>query len=208
MKEISSTKLIIITTVIIMLFGNITFFTNVLDTYPLNSKNSLFLLSLVVVFGGLTTLLLSLVCYKHTIKPILITILLISSSAAYFMDTYNVVIDDTMIDNIVNTDMGESLDLLSIRQIFYVLFLGIMPSLFIYKAKITYPSYKKAIISKAKLLGGSIVVVVITILLFSDFYASFFREHKSLRYYANPTYYIYSAIKYSGRFFESVALTT
>lgn len=206
MKEITSSKLIIITTVIIMLFGNLTFFTNVLDTYPLNLKNSLFLLSLVVVFGGITTLLLSLVCYKYTIKPILITILLISSFAAYFMDTYTVVINDTMIDSIVSTDMGESLDLFSIRQMLYLIFLGIVPSILIYRAKIPYRSFKKSIIAKAKLLGGSIIVVVIAILLFSDFYASFFREHKSLRYYANPTFYIYSAIKYSGRFFKSVAL--
>ncbi len=44
------------------------------------------------------------------------------------------------------------------------------------------------------------LAVVAIILILSDFYASFFREHKPLRFYANPTYYIYSALKYSGVF--------
>ncbi len=183
-----------------------TFYTNVIDIYPLNVKNSLFLLSLSVVLGGLTVFLLSLVCYKHTVKPVLITVLLLSASAAYFMDTYNVIIDETMIDNIISTDIGESLDLLSIRQILYLLLLGIVPSLLIYKSRIVYGSYKESVFSKVKLIALSVVVMVSAIIVFSDFYASFFREHKSLRYYANPVYYIYSAAKYSGRFVDSVAL--
>ncbi|EKE17151.1 MAG: hypothetical protein ACD_10C00601G0001, partial [uncultured bacterium] len=34
---------------------------------------------------------------------------------------------------------------------------------------------------------------------FSGFYASFLRQHKSLRGYANPAYFIYSAIKYANQ---------
>ena len=34
------------------------------------------------------------------------------------------------------------------------------------------------------------------VLVFGKFYASFARDHKALRSYANPTYYIYSATKY------------
>ena len=36
---------------------------------------------------------------------------------------------------------------------------------------------------------------------FSKFYTSFLREHKPLRYYTNPTYYIYSIGKYMNRTF-------
>lgn len=206
MKEVSSSKLIIYVAAFILLFGNITFFSNVLDVYPFSIKNSLFLLSLAVVFGGVTIFLLSLLCYKKTVKPVLIIVLLVSSSAAYFMDSYNIIIDDLMIDNIVNTDAGESLDLLSLRQILYLIFLGIVPSIFIYKSNIVYGSYKASFMSKAKILGLSVVVVVSTILVFGDFYASFFREHKTLRFYANPAYYMYSAVKYSDKFVASVAL--
>lgn len=122
------------------------------------------------------------------------------------MDTYNVIIDETMIGNIANTDIAESLDLLSVKQVLYVFFLGILPSIALYKTRIICLSFKASFISRIKLIVISTVVLVAPIFLLSDFYASFFREHKQLRYYANPTYYIYSAVKYSGNFFEAVTL--
>lgn len=168
--------------------------------YPANIKNVLFILSLAVFLGGITVILLSLVCYKYTVKPILIATLLLSAAAAYFMDTYNVIIDDSMIDNVVHTDAGEVLDLLSLGQTLYLFFLGVLPSIFIYRADIIDASYKRAIFSRAKLISFSIIAVIAMLLVFSDFYASFFREHKSLRYYTNPVTYLYAVLKYSERY--------
>ncbi|MFV2032174.1 MAG: phosphoethanolamine transferase domain-containing protein, partial [Gammaproteobacteria bacterium] len=37
------------------------------------------------------------------------------------------------------------------------------------------------------------------------FYASFFREHKPLRFYANPTFYIVSMASYVSKYYESAA---
>ncbi|MEJ2756123.1 MAG: phosphoethanolamine--lipid A transferase, partial [Gammaproteobacteria bacterium] len=56
------------------------------------------------------------------------------------------------------------------------------------------------------LLGASCVSVAL-ILSLSSFYASFFREHKALRYYANPSYYIYSTVKYVHGLFGSGVTT-
>jgi lipid A ethanolaminephosphotransferase len=83
------------------------------------------------------------------------------------MNTYNIIIDSSMIQNIIETSMNESLDLLSFKLIAHVAFLGVLPSLFIYKISIKHRPLKTE--------------------LFSRFYTSFFREHKPLRYYANPT---------------------
>lgn len=194
--QTSYSKIILWSVVFLMAFGNMSFFGNVVDVYPFNFKNSLFLISLVFSFGGFAVFLLSLACFKHTIKPVLITVLLISSSASYFMDSYNIVVDDTMIENIISTDVNESLDLLSLKMILYITFLGIIPSLLVYKANIVDKGVKKELISRAKLSLGSLTLVIAVIVIFGNFYASFFREHKSLRYYANPTFYIYSSIKF------------
>lgn len=207
MKQITSSRLIIITSAFIILFGNYTFFENILDVYPINLKNSLFLLSLPVLFGSVTAILLSLVCHKYTIKPVLIAVLLTSSSAAYFMDSYNIIIDEAMIDNIVNTDIQESLDLVSFNQFLYILFLGIVPSALVYKVRIRYfPSFTKACFSRIKLIGFSVVIIIMLVVALGSFYASFFREHKPLRFYSNPSYYIYSMGKYASKFYQG-ALT-
>ena len=170
-----------------IVFGNLTFFLNVLEVYPLNIKNGLFLLSLAIVFLCVNIVLLALFCYKRTIKPLLIVTLLISSATAYFMDTYHVVINDDMIDNIVQTDISESLDLISLKLFLYLFFMGILPSIFIYKIQINDLNLKKSIISRIKLIGLSFSVAIFAVLILGDFYASFFREHKPLRYYANPS---------------------
>ena len=49
----------------------------------------------------------------------------------------------------------------------------------------------------------SLFIIVLTGLSLSKFYTSFLRENKPLRYYTNPTYYIYSIGKYINMAFGS-----
>ena len=46
-------------------------------------------------------------------------------------------------------------------------------------------------------------MIVICLFSFSNFYTSFFREHKALRFYTNPTYAFYSIGKYIGHKIDS-----
>jgi len=126
---ISSSKLIILLALFFIAFDNVAFFSNVFTIYPVNLKNLGFLVSLMWGFTAAIIILLALVCYRYTFKPIVIIVLLISSFSSYFMDSYNTVIDDSMIENIVSTDFAESLDLLSFKLILYIVFLGVLPSL-------------------------------------------------------------------------------
>lgn len=196
MKDITNSKLIVITSIFFLAFGNITFFANVLGVYAADMENALFLLSLVVVFVCINVVLLSLVCFRHTIKPVLIALLLISSQSAYFMDTYHVVIDSSMLDNIIKTDVNEAADLISIKQMIYLLLLGLAPALLIYRLDIRASNSRFPAVENLKLLALSLAVLIITLLVFGNYYASFFREHKQLRFYSNPSYYLYSAGKY------------
>ena len=201
MKKIPGIKLIISTAIFLVLFDNIPFFKNVTNVYPVSSDNIAFLGSLAIVLTSVITLLLALVCSKHTIKPVLITILLVSSLASYFMNTYSIVIDESMINNILQTNINETADLLSLKLVLYLLLLGILPSVFIYKANIKYAPLKTELMTKLKTVMILLLIITSTILIFSKFYTSFIREHKPLRYYTNPTYYIYSIGKYIDHYF-------
>jgi len=129
--------------------------------------------------------------------------LIISSFTSYFMNCYHVIIDSNMIRNIVQTDMAESLDLINIKLITYLLVLGIIPSYFIYKIEINYGSFKVELFKKIKSILLTLLIILITLLSFSKFYTSFFREHKPLRYYTNPTYWIYSIGDYIAKTLKS-----
>jgi lipid A ethanolaminephosphotransferase len=178
------------------MFDNYSFYKNVLQTYPITTDILPALFSLCILLAGLIIILLTIISSRYIIKPVLIFILIISSFAAYFMDTYNVVIDDSMIQNIVSTDLEEASDLFNVRLIPYLVFLGLLPSLFVYKTQIIPRSFKREFTSRLILIMASITAIISVYLLFGNFYASFIREHKPLRYYSNPTYYIYSAGKY------------
>lgn len=205
-REITSTKVIILVAIFLITFYNIAFFSNVLEVYPFTQKNIGFLSSLSFGCAGVIVLLLSLVCNKYTINPVIISVFLISSFTSYFMDSFNTVIDDSMIDNVVKTDLAEAMDLLCPDLVLYVVFLGVLPSYLIYKLNITFKSGWQEVISRVKLISFTLLSVLAVIYLFSDFYSSFFREHKPLRYYTNPSYYIFSSGKYVGGLFASSQL--
>lgn len=111
---------------------------------------------------------------------------------AYFMNTYSVVVDDDMIRNMLQTDMKETMDLLSIQQVLYLVFLGLLPAYFVYKTPIQYRSFKVETLSKLKYTFMLAVIMGLIVFGFFKYYSSFVREHKPLRYSSNPTYWIYS----------------
>ena len=194
--SISSTRLILGTAVFLVVFNNFVFFEHVFEVYPLNLHNIAFLLSLTVLVISLNALLMAFVCFKRSTKPILIACLLISSVTGYFMSTYGAVIDSTMLQNVFQTNLHESLDLLSFKLVLSVGLSGVLPSLAVYFLKVPSQSFKSELVSRLKLILGSIVMILIILFSFNKFYTSFFREHKTLRYYSNPVYAFYSFGKY------------
>ena len=148
-------------------------------------------------------LIFTLLSSRYTTKIILILTVLISSMTNYFMNTYNVVIDDSMIRNTLQTNLSESLDLVSIKQVVYFILLGLIPAYLIFKAKVTYRGLKKELVAKLLTILASLALVAASLFLFSKHYTSFFREHKPLRYSTNPTYWIYSIGKYINKTYNS-----
>ncbi|BAK74702.1 phosphoethanolamine transferase [Arcobacter sp. L] len=196
MKISSQYKLIIFSSIFFTLFYNYSFFTNVIKTYSFSGLNSIYILSTALLLVSFLTLFFTIFSSKYTTKPLLLITIIISAFAAYFMDTYHVIIDDEMIRNSLQTNLSESSDLFSLKLVLYVVFLAIFPSYFIYKLKIEYKPFRQELFAKLKTIILSISIILIILFSFSKFYTSFFREHKPLRYHVNPIYWIYSIGNY------------
>ena len=194
--HMTNSGLVVSVALFLVMFGNISFFKNVAEIYPPSLGNIALLGSVAVALASFITLVLSLVTFKKATKPVLNLILLVSSLTSYFMDSYSAVIDTTMVQNIVQTDVNESLDLFTFKLVWYFLLLGLLPAAVIYKIPVQQISLQAELASKLKVVAISIFIVVAIILVFSKFYSSLLREHKSLRLYTNPTYYVYSIGKY------------
>lgn len=196
MKPRTQSTLIIGTSLFIVLFSNVSFFKHVLEVYPFDSIYAPFVISQGLVLSLFLVLLFSLLSWKYITKPLLIVMLMVAAVANYFMQTYNIIIDATMIENTVQTDINEASDLMSWKLFAYVILLGVLPSYFIYKTPVVYHGIKKDLFSKLKLSAGSFALIFVVMLPFSKHYTSFFREHKILRSYTNPTYGLYALGSY------------
>ena len=201
-KEITATQLVFFSALFFILFDNSTFFHHILEVYPFLFKNFLFLASLAAGCTLAIALFLTLITSICSTKPLLILFLLVSSVAAYVMDTYDTVIDHIMIQNIVETSWGETSDLLSLRMVGYIFVLGLLPSYAVYRVAVQKESFKRATFRKIRDVFIVLVAVFAIVLTFSKFYTSFFREHEPLRWYSNPIYYVYSLSKYMNKNFS------
>jgi lipid A ethanolaminephosphotransferase len=159
-------------------------------------KNPFFLLALGVLLFVAVSALFAVFLNRFIIKPFLIILFLISSVAAYYMHAYGTIINDKMIQNIFETDTGEVKDLLNFTLLLYIVFLGVLPAFIVYKIQIIRQDIKKELLSRLKLLMFDFLLIPVLYFMFSKYWVSFFRSHKTLRMYTNPTFYIYSLGKY------------
>lgn len=192
--EVNLSYLIIIVALYLVATANIGFFEQVLDVYPF-SKNVGFILSITGLLFGLMWLGLQLLCYRPIAKPILIALLITAAICGYFTDAYGTIFDSNMLINSLETDQAEAMGLFAPSMVIQVLLLGVLPAFIISKIRLKRFTWQRSILQKTATLILSIAVIAACLLPFGDQYASFFRQHKEVRSYANPITPIYSTIK-------------
>ena len=195
--SLSRHTLILLVSSFIILFDNLALFRVLQATYPLTPANTAFLVSLLILLICLLAILLGLVCTRHTTRPVLMSLLLVASVAAYFMNSFNIVIDETMIQNTLETNPAEATDLLTLKLLAYIVVLGVVPALFVYSIDIKYGSIYHGIKLRLLSLLAYSACIVLMVSVFSAHYATFFREHKHLRLYINPIAGLYAAAHYA-----------
>lgn len=192
---LSKTNLIVIAAALAFtLFYNWSFFNHFNQAY--SSFNLPFFISVGIVLFALTALILSLLCYRFTLKPVLVLMFVIAAFTAYYMNTYDVVVDKTMIQNVVQTNVKEATDLFTWKMVGYFVVLGLLPAIVISRLKLPKTSFKAALGNKLKLILLLLIIIGSQAALFSKNYSSFFREHKIVRFYANPITPVYSAVQF------------
>jgi lipid A ethanolaminephosphotransferase len=147
-------------------------------------------LAFAVGFGAIITaalmVILSILNWRGFIRPVLTVFFLSAASGAYFMVSYGIVIDSTMITNVVQTDTKEALDLLNWRMLISLLVLGILPCWVLWKTPLQSLRLGQQAMSNMLTALASVVILVAALLaIFQDF-SSIMRNHTQLRYLVNP----------------------
>ena len=161
----SQVRLIIFIAAFITLTGNSKLLEKTLLVYPL-SENWLFVCSLLIWLFVFLSALLLIFCYRNTIKPILIILLMISSIVSYAANNFGIVFDHNMIANTFETNTTEFLDQANFKSFLYLLLLGILPSYFVIKTEIIELPLKSQLLQRAK---AFVIMILIFILLIFGF---------------------------------------
>lgn len=125
-------------------------------------------------------------------KWLLVIFFNISAIAVYFINTYGVIIDRSMVGNVFNTNQEEASSFFSFGLILYTLFLGILPSIFLFKFKIIYPKLKHFLIHTV------VTLVFLGILVFANStnWLWIDKNSKSLGGLVMPWSYVVNSIRY------------
>lgn len=122
------------------------FFKFVLATSNSKSLNGvMLLLSLVVAALLLNALVFYIGLYILRIvgKWLLAIFFNISAIAVYFINSYGVIIDRTMIGNVITSDYEQSTSFFSFGLLLYIVFLGLLPSFLLFKFEVIRPKFKR-----------------------------------------------------------------
>jgi lipid A ethanolaminephosphotransferase len=149
-NNLKLTHFALLMSILNFLIFHLPFYTFVFKNLDYKSLNGITIISsLIIVMLVANYLVFYLICFlsRFVGKFLLVLFFIINTIAVYFINTYSVIIDESMIGNVLNTNYEESSSFFSIKLIVYIILLGVIPSLYIIKVKIIKGTLKKFLIT-------------------------------------------------------------
>ena len=195
---LSRLQFIILFALYIALALNIVFYHQAFTLLPVNSlRNWLVFLSMPVVAFSVINIVLSLASFFFLERPVITVFVLVSAAAQYFISTFGIVIDRSMITNILDTTPAESFALMSTKMVLTILLTAIVPVLITWFIKIKpAQSALRSIAYRAVSIVISALLIVLVALLFYKDYASLFRNNKELVKSLSPSNSIVASLSW------------
>ena len=146
------------------------------------------------LFGA--ALLVMLVCLHYLIvapfawgrltKPLLALLLVVVASATHFMQAFGVVLDPSMIRNVLHTDVAESRELMSLRLVTHLLLYAGLPMLLLWRVRLQSRPLFKALAWRLGSLLLALAVLVGALMAVYQPMSALMRNQKELRYLITP----------------------
>ncbi|MDB5847386.1 MAG: sulfatase [Rhodoferax sp.] len=155
-------------------------------------KGWLFIAGMGLMVAAALVAVLSIFAWRWTLKPVLALFLLVAAFGAYFMQTYSIVIDPTMLLNTLQTDPREVRDLLSLKLAAWVVVLAALPIVLLWRWPVTYGRWPRRSLQNLVQVAGAVVLLVLVALASFSPLASTMRNHKEVRYLINPLNSLYA----------------
>jgi len=137
---------------------------------------------------------LGLLAWGRLLKPVLALALLAAASGVYFMASYGIVIDTTMLVNVLQTDPREAGDLLNWRMAAALLLLAVPPLLWLLRQPLRRLGWWRQLWQRLLFIAAAVLLGLASLLLVFQDFAATMRNHTQLRYLINPLNSLYAVL--------------
>jgi len=151
-KEMKIIPFVLLMSLINFFFFHFPFFSFVFKNVDYKSLNGIIIItSLIILMLVLDAFIFYLVFFLSRLfgKILLVVFFIGNAIAVYFINTYSVIIDETMMGNLLNTRYAEASSFFSIKLVIYIILLGVVPAIYIIKVKIINVTFKRFLITSS-----------------------------------------------------------
>ncbi len=169
------------------------FWTAMLAGHSLNQPASwLYAGCLFVLLVALQFVLLTLLMYRWTAKPVLALLIVLTAAATYFMGNYGVYFDQSMLRNILGTDAHETRELLAPDMLPHLLLYAGLPLLLLSQIRLHIGPIRRDWWIRPTAIVAALVAAGCAMQPIAQQIVPKMREHRELRHLITPGNYIVS----------------
>ncbi len=182
----------------IAVFLNIAYYRQVLAVMPLTTVHTtLVFLSMPLVAFSVINIAATLASFLRLDRVLLAVFILVSAAAQYFIISFGIVLDRSMIVNMLDTTASESFALVTPQLLLTLLVSAILPIvlLFLIRVKKRQPVWKSVFYRLGSLLISALLIGLVALPFYKD-YASLFRNNKELVKSLSPSNSIVASWSY------------
>jgi lipid A ethanolaminephosphotransferase len=145
-----------------------------------------FLVSLVTLTLSLQAILLLMWPTRTSMRIAAGLLFVVAAFGSYFCSEYGVIMNKEMMRNVMQTDAAEVGALLNPELWLHVAVLGLLPALLTWRVRLQNTPYKSQLRHRVLAVLGALAIAILSLFASSADYATFFREHKPVRFTLSP----------------------
>lgn len=196
--EMSRLTFLLLFSVYISVFLNLIFYRQAWGLLPVNSAYNLAVfLSMPLVAFSVINIVSTLASFVWLDRLVLAVFILLSAATQYFIWTYGIIIDRSMIANMLDTTPAESFALMTPQLILTIGLSGIAMAILAFVVKFKKsPSRVRSVVSRGLSVLASVALILLIAVCFYKDYASLFRNNKELVKSLGPSNSISAMLSY------------
>lgn len=189
---LSSETLLLLVVLLLLGLANGPFWSNLLATRDWHTLASWRLaISSFVVLASWQYFLVALIAIGPLLRPLVSVLVLLSLISSYYMHHYGVVIDPSMLRNILQTDWHEAHELLH-PGLFVQLAVALVPLIFVWRIPLQTRPWRTAVLARSLTLLCAALLGSGGLWLSYQDLGAMLREHKAMRYQLVPGNVVWS----------------